>query len=156
MARNYYCEINLHVTWHAKLSRPLVTSEIEPLVQKYVKKKAIDLGGIYVHEIGGTETHVHVALSIEPTVTISEMIGQLKGYSAHEVNQQVGRGDKILEWQAGYGVVSFGTKDLPWVLAYVQNQKEHHARNTIHDRLERIDFDDDGRPVAQAVDHEAS
>lgn len=50
MARNYYCEINLHVTWHAKLSRPLITPEVEPLVHKYVKKKAIDLGGIYIHE----------------------------------------------------------------------------------------------------------
>ncbi|MGH8245467.1 MAG: IS200/IS605 family transposase [Gammaproteobacteria bacterium] len=150
MARNYYCEINLHVTWHAKLSRPLITPEFEPLIHKHVKKKAIDLGGIYIHEIGGTETHVHMALSIEPTLTISDMIGQFKGYSAHEINQQVGRGDKILEWQAGYGVVSFGTKDLPWVLAYVRNQMEHHARGTIHDRLERIEFADDGHPAAQA------
>ena len=156
MARNYYCEINLHVTWHAKLSRPLITPEVEPLVHKYVKKKAIDLGGIYIHEIGGTETHVHVALSIEPTVPIAEMIGQFKGYSAHEVNSQVGRGDKILEWQAGYGVVSFGTRDLPWVLAYVRNQKEHHARGTTQDRLERIHFDDDGRQLAQADPQEAS
>ena len=25
-------------------------------------------------------------------------------------------GRKVLEWQAGYGVVSFGTRDLPWVV----------------------------------------
>lgn len=84
------------------------------------------------------------------------MIGQFKGYSAHEVNSQVGRGDKILEWQASYGVVSFGTRDLPWVLAYVCNQKEHHARGTTQDRLERIHFDDDGRQLAQANPLEAS
>jgi REP element-mobilizing transposase RayT len=115
-------------------------------------KKAIDLGGIYIHEFGGTETHIHIAASIEPTVTISEMIGQFKGFSAHEINQQIGRGDKILEWQAGYGVVTFGTKDLPWVLAYVRNQKDHHARGTTHDRLERIEFDDESRAAAQAPD----
>ena len=29
----------------------------------------------------------------------------------------------MLEWQAGYGVVSFGTKNLEWVKAYVRNQR---------------------------------
>ena len=42
-------------------------------------------------------------------------------------------------WQAGYGIVSFGTRDLPWVVAYVRNQKKHHADGTTHDRLERTD-----------------
>ncbi len=155
MARNYYCEINLHLTWHTKLSRPLITPEIEPLVHQYVRKKAIDIGGIYIHEIGGIETHVHVAVSIEPTVTISEMFGLFKGYSAHEVNQQVGRGGKVIEWQAGYGVVSFGTRDLEWVVDYVRNQKIHHARGAVYDRLERIEFDDNDRRMAQAEEREA-
>ena len=44
----------------------------------------------------------------------------------------------MLDWQAGYGVVSFGTKDLPWVINYVQNQRQHHAAGTIVDRLKRI------------------
>jgi hypothetical protein len=43
------------------------------------------------------------------------------------------------QWQGGYGVVSFGTRDLPWVVAYIENQREHHARGTIHERLERVE-----------------
>jgi hypothetical protein len=40
-------------------------------------------------------------------------------------------------------VVNFGTGDLPWVCGYIRNQREHHAKGTIHDRLERIErFDD--------------
>jgi hypothetical protein len=50
----------------------------------------------------------------------------------------------VLEWQAGYGVVSFGTRALEWVCGYVRNQKEHHARGTVFDRLERIASDDGG------------
>ena len=38
----------------------------------------------------------------------------------------------------GYGVVSFGTKDLDWVMKYVLNQKEHHKTGTTSDRLERL------------------
>ena len=69
---------------------------------------------------------------------ISEFIGRLKGASAHEVNAKLGGGRKLLEWQAGYGVVSFGSKDLEWVKQYVANQRQHHARGTVHERLERI------------------
>jgi hypothetical protein len=60
----------------------------------------------------------------------------LKGSSSHEANQKFG--NKVLDWQGGYGVVSFGTKDPPWVVNYVCNQRQHHATGTIVDRLERI------------------
>jgi putative transposase len=142
MSHNYYSEIYLHLTWHTKLSQPLLVPDVETLAYKYLRDKAAALGAIETPEIGGIETHVHLAVTIEPTVTISEMVGALKGYTSHEVNRRLGPG-KALEWQTGYGVVSFGAKDLPWVVAYIQNQREHHARGAAHDRLERITrFDD--------------
>jgi putative transposase len=107
---------------------------------------------VFVHEVGGTETHVHVAVTITPTMLISELVGQLKGVSSHEVNQKLGLGRKLLEWQAGYGVVSFGTKDMEWVKSYIRNQKEHHARETVHGRLEQTQSDEMG---AEAVHREA-
>ena len=94
-----------------------------------------------VHRVGGTETHIHMAVSVPPTLLVSEWIGKIKGASSHHINQElVNR--KLLDWQVGYGVVSFGTRDLPWVIDYIANQKEHHARGTTHERLERIDQDD--------------
>jgi hypothetical protein len=48
-----------------------------------------------------------------------------------------------LQWQVGYGVVSFGTGDLDWVANYIRNQKTHHGRGGVHERLERITHDDD-------------
>jgi putative transposase len=121
MARNYYSEIHLHLVWHTKTSLPLLTPAVETFVHRYLRQKLINTPGAFVHEVGGTETHVHLAVTVTPTVLISELIGRLKGASAHEANQQLGRGRKVLEWQTGYGVVSFGTKDLDWVTAYVRN-----------------------------------
>lgn len=150
MSRNYYSEINLHLVWHTKNSLPLLTPEVEPLAHRFLKKRIVDTPGAFVHEIGGIETHVHMAVTVPPTLTISEFIGQLKGGSSHDVNQTMGRRAKMLEWQAGYGVVSFGTRDLEWVCEYIRNQREHHARGTVHDRLERITQDETETMVAQA------
>jgi len=138
MARNCYSEINLHLTWHTKESLPLLTGDVEGLAHRYIKQKIINTEGAFVHEIGGTQTHVHVAVTVPPTLLISEFVGQLKGFSSHEVNQQLGLRDKTLQWQTGYGVVSFGTGDLDWVKAYIRNQPEHHAQGKVYDRLERI------------------
>ncbi|HEX2473458.1 MAG TPA: IS200/IS605 family transposase [Lacipirellulaceae bacterium] len=153
MSRNYYSEINLHFVWHCKDSMPLLTPEIERLAHRFIRKRIVDTPGAFVHEIGGTETHVHIAVSVPPTLAPSEFVGQLKGGSSHDVNQELGRRDKVLQWQAGYGIVSFGTRDLEWVRLYIRNQREHHANGTVHDRLERItEFEADVSPaLAQAV-----
>ncbi len=120
----------------------MLTSQIEPATHRYLKQRLVNTTGVFVHEVGGTETHVHVCLSIQPTVTISELIGQLKGASSHDVNKQFAGQGKVLQWQEGYGVVSFGTRDLEWVKAYVRNQKEYHAKGTTHARLEAIEHDE--------------
>jgi hypothetical protein len=71
-------------------------------------------------------------------LTISEWIGQVKGGTSHDVNQELGGRQKLLQWQTGYGVVSFGTGDLEWVRGYIRSQRDHHGRNRVQDRLERI------------------
>ena len=139
MSRNYYSEIRLHMVWHTKLSQPLLTPPVEAVAHQCIRQKIIRWPGAFVHEIGGTETHVHVVVSIAPTVLISEFIGQLKGASSHDVNQKLGGRRKMLEWQGGYGVVSFGARDLDWVVEYVRNQKERHARGDVFERLERTE-----------------
>jgi putative transposase len=136
MSRNYYAEINLHITWHTKESAPLLVPKIETIVHQYLSGRCIDTSGVYIHEIGGIETHVHLCISVAPTILVSDLVGKLKGSSSHDVNQKLGH--KVLEWQSGYGVVSFGTRDLEWVKEYVRNQRDHYQRGKIEDRLERI------------------
>lgn len=141
MSRNYYSEINLHIVWHTKQSLPLLTPAIESATHALLRQRLVDTEGIFVHEIGGTENHVHMCLTVPPTTLVSELIGQLKGATSHEINQRNPTRDKLLQWQSGYGVVSFGTKDLPWVREYVRNQKQHHTAGTVPERLERMTQD---------------
>jgi putative transposase len=138
MSHNYYSEINLHLTWHTKESLPLLTPQVREAVYRCLRQRIINTAGAFIHEIGGIETHVHLAVSVPPTLLMSDFVGQLKGASSYEVNEQLGMHGKRLQWQSGYGVVSFGTGDLEWVKEYVRNQEEHHASGRLFDRLERI------------------
>jgi len=89
---------------------------VESRPHRYVRQRALQTDGVIVHAIGGVEDHIHLAVSVPPTLNISEWIGELKGASAHFINHEICN-RKTLAWQTGYGVVSFGTKDLPWGVA---------------------------------------
>ncbi len=139
MSDSVYSEINFHINWHTKSNLPLLKPEIEPKLYKFLKRKTNETPEVYFHAVGGIEDHIHLAVSVPPSLLMSEWIGKLKGGSSYDINQTSNR--KLLEWQRGYGIVSFGTKDLQWVIDYVLNQKEHHKKGTTHERLEKITND---------------
>ena len=143
MPRNVYAEINLHITWHTKDNAPVLIDLVEHRLHRYLRSRALQSSGVIVHAVEGMADHIHMALTVPPTLQISEFVGELKGASAHYINHEICN-RKLLNWQNGYGVVSFGTKDLPWVVDYVRNQKRHHSGSSVHDRLERIERAGDG------------
>jgi putative transposase len=132
MSIRVYSEINLHLTWHTKDNRPLINAAMQPDLYAFLKNKIVETRGAYFHAIGGIDDHVHIGCSVKPSIHLDEWIGQLKGASSYEMGND-------LQWQAGYGIVSYGTRDLEWVVSYIRNQKQHHAKGTTHDRLERTD-----------------
>ena len=138
MPRNVYSEINLHLTWHTKHDAPVLVDRVENRAHHSLRHRALQTPGVIVYEVGGTPDHVHVAVSIPPTVKLAEWIGELKGATSHYINHEICNRN-VLYWQDGYGIVSFGTKDLPWVVSYVRNQKRHHADGRTVDRLERTE-----------------
>jgi REP-associated tyrosine transposase len=149
MPKNVYSEINLHITWHTKNNDPVIKDNIENRLYHFLENKVRKEKDVIFHAIGGIEDHIHLVVSIPPTLRISDWIGQLKGGSSFYINHEIVN-RKLLDWQEGYGVVSFGTRDQEWVIRYVKNQKRHHAKGTIQDRLERITSDDEGRPLKRA------
>ncbi|MFN6965015.1 MAG: transposase [Pyrinomonadaceae bacterium] len=134
MSNRCYAEINFHITWHTKNCFPFITAGLEPDLFAFIKDRIVRMPNVFFHAIGGTSDHIHLASSFYPPFEIDRWIGDLKGASSHEFG-------KHLQWQSGYGVVSFGTRDLEWVCGYIQDQKEHHRRGSTHERLERTSTD---------------
>jgi REP element-mobilizing transposase RayT len=134
MSSHFYHEIFLHLNWHTKENRALLRGRVEQLTYQVLTDKCRHAKGVYLHGLGGTDDHVHLALSLEPSVTLSELVQKLKGGTSHDVNQLLAQ--KLLEWQRGYGVVSFGKAHLDWVLDYIKHQREHHASGRLEARLE--------------------
>ena len=132
-----YWKLYYHFIWGTKNRLPLIDATFEPELYRAIAAKTKEMGG-FVHAIGGTEEHVHLAVSIPPKVAPEKFIGDVKGNSSHYVNHII-KPDFKFYWQDEYGVLSFGEKNLPGIVRYIHNQKQHHADGTLIAAMERMD-----------------
>jgi REP element-mobilizing transposase RayT len=129
-----YWQLFYHFVWTTKNREPLLNPQVEPIIYGYIRSKVIGLGGV-LFALSGMPEHVHLVASVPPRLAVSTFIGQVKGVAATKHNKS-GVAD-LLYWQEEYGVFSFDGKRLRDVVAYVENQKRHHAENHLIPVLER-------------------
>jgi putative transposase len=84
------------------------------------------------YRVGGVEDHVHLAIRLSRTITIADLVQQVKTGSSRWIKAQ----DRSLEnfaWQQGYAALSANYPDLQHLLAYIDRQEEHHRKVNFQD-----------------------
>jgi putative transposase len=75
--------------------------------------------------VGGVEDHAHALVHMEPTLDIAKAVQVLKANSSRWMNEH----SRVrFEWQEGYFACSVSRSQVPAVVRYIQNQKEHHRK----------------------------
>ena len=130
-----YWRLYYHFVWTTKARAPWINAEIEAPLQRFLYDQA---KGFYCpfFYIGGISDHVHVVTAVRPSVAPADFMKQLKGSSSRFVTQEF---HLAFEWQVGYGVFSLSADAVDPVVAYVLNQKAHHANRTLIDHWEETD-----------------
>ena len=97
--------------------------------------------------VNGVEDHVHCFLGLRPVVSVSELMKTVKAKSSKFINDHDLTGERF-EWQEGYGVFSYSQSHVDKVYKYIQNQEEHHQKQTFKEeysgllRKFRVDYDE--------------
>ena len=133
-----YWRLHYHLVWSTANREPLISDEFEETIRWSLERTFSRLN-IIPHAVGVMPDHIHLAVSIPPKESLSQVVRQLKGASSHAINQ---RHDATFHWQSEYGAFTFSDHGLPDVIAYVANQRQHHQSNKLLPRLERTDPDD--------------
>lgn len=124
-----------HVIWATKGRATWLTPPIENVIFN-----AVDLKSQAMHctleAINGYVDHLHVAVQIPPSMAVHDWVKQVREISSREVNGQFPELEGHFAWQASYGVLTFGVKQLTFVIDYIVRQKEHHAQKTTWAYLE--------------------
>ena len=140
-----YWRLHYHLVWATFKREPMIDSELEQVIHSSLYGKAKELG-LIIHSVGNIEDHIHLVVSIPPTVLVSDCLRHFKGASSFTVNRMPGSHSHF-KWQEGYGAISIGERSLANVIAYVKNQKQHHRDKTEIDSYEYMVEDYDGPRV---------
>jgi len=120
-----FSELFVHLNWHCKADQPMIVPGLEPKLHDHIEQYCEKCKGVKFISVGGTLTHVHLLIQFEPFICLADWMGKIKGGSSHDMNEEAKR--TVLQWQRGYGAVSFARHDLNGLLRYVKEQKRHHG-----------------------------
>jgi putative transposase len=124
----------MHFIWTTHDRLPLVTEEIERQVYRYIVAVCEDMK-CNVLAIGGMPDHVHLFILLPTTVTLAEIMKNTKAGSSRFVSEDLKSGEWFA-WHKNYGAYAVIPSHKKRVIAYVLNQKQHHADGTLIASLE--------------------
>lgn len=131
-----YSQIYIQAVMAVKGRNSLISSSWEEELYKYITgiitKKEQKLIAI-----NGMPDHIHILIGMKPTCCLSDLVREVKKASNALINEKRLTRSKF-EWQEGYGAFSYSHSALDQVIAYIQNQKEHHRKKSF--REEYLDF----------------
>ncbi|MBO6496370.1 MAG: IS200/IS605 family transposase [Roseivirga sp.] len=133
---NTYTQVHIQVVFAVKNRSSLIHATWEDALFRYITG-IIQNHGHRVLQVNGMPDHVHILFGMKPDQALSDLIKQVKQDSSKWINQQ-GYVKGRFSWQAGYGAFSYSKSQIPRVVRYIQNQKEHHKKKTF--REEYLEF----------------
>jgi putative transposase len=121
--------VAVHFVWATWDRQPLITDNIVRDLYKYMEAVCNE-DHREVLAVGGMPYHVHLLVLLSNTVTLADLARHVKGGSSRFVSKCL-RPGSWFAWQGSYGAFSVSRRSIPKVIAYTQNQKEHHALGTL-------------------------
>jgi len=141
-----YCSSLFHCVFSTKERRQFISAELQERLWPY-------LGGIARENsmkalaVGGTQNHLHLLLSLPPTIAVSKAVQLVKGGSSKWIHDNF-RTHQSFAWQEGYGAFSIGISGVDDTISYINGQSDHHHTRTFEHEFmaflkrHHIDYDE--------------
>jgi putative transposase len=128
MKPDAYTKLYAHYIFTPKGRQCMLIDSIREKVHKYIY--GIIKGKFcYPIAINGTRDHIHILTGFCPTITISDLVRDIKRSSALYINNNHLL-DQNFSWQEGYGAFTVGYRELDKVYQYIINQQTHHLHDS--------------------------
>ncbi|AZA89223.1 Transposase and inactivated derivatives [Chryseobacterium nakagawai] len=133
---NTYTQIYIQIVFAVKGRQNLISKEnreeLHKLITGIVSNRNQKLFAVFA-----MPDHVHVLVSMNPTMSVSDLVRDIKAGSSKFINEKRWMNGKF-NWQEGYGAFSYSKSSVDSVVKYILNQEDHHKKKTF--REEYLDF----------------
>lgn len=128
---NTYTQIYIHVVFAVQGRQNLIPKEHKEELHKYITGIVKNKGQKLI-AINSMPDHAHVFLGVKPTITLSDLVQDIKNNSSGFINEKKWVRGKF-NWQKGFGAFSYGHSQIDAVVKYILNQEKHHAKKTFRE-----------------------
>ena len=138
-------KIYLHIIFSTKNRENLISADLRQPLYNYMAGILNNIGS-KAYEINGVSDHVHVLCLYPRTITVADLLRNLKSDSSKWFKSNSKQ--STFSWQAGYGAFSISHSDVAKVRHYIQNQEKHHSTRTFQDEYRlflqkyKVDYDE--------------
>ncbi|HRN40525.1 MAG: IS200/IS605 family transposase [Flavobacteriales bacterium] len=91
----------------------------------------------HLYQIGGIEDHVHIIIHLHPSVSLANLVKDIKLASSEFIKT-----NKLFKnfngWQSGYGAFTYSIEAKENLINYVKNQEQHHKIKSFKDEYLEI------------------
>jgi len=133
---NTYTQIYIQIVFAVKGRQNLILKENREELHKFITGIVANRNQ-KLFAVFAMPDHVHILVSMSPTITISDLVRDIKAGSSKFINDKGWINGKF-SWQEGYGAFSYSKSNVDSVVKYILNQEDHHKKKTF--REEYLDF----------------
>ena len=126
-----YTQILYQIVFGTKNRERTLSPHNRPQLFKYIWG-ILDNSKCHLYRINGVEDHLHILTHIHPTIALSDLVKNIKVASSLFIKEN-GLFDHFNGWQEGYGAFTYNIKEKDRLIAYIQNQEEHHKPLSFRD-----------------------
>ena len=152
---NTYTQIFIQIVFAVKGRQNLISKENREELHKFITG-IITNRGQKLFAVFAMPDHVHILVSIGSTVSISDLVRDIKAGSSKFINEKKWMNEKF-NWQEGYGAFSYSKSSVDSVVKYILNQEEHHKnksfKNEYLEFLEKFEIDYDSKYLFEWIEN---
>ncbi len=123
---NTYTQLIIQLVFAVKGRKSFISETWEEELYKYITA-VVQNDRHKMLAINGMPDHIHILIGLNPAISISDLVKDIKRSSNNWINEKRLIKNKF-EWQSGFGAFSYSRSHLDKVYKYFQNQKIHHKK----------------------------
>jgi REP element-mobilizing transposase RayT len=131
-----YTQICYHIVFSTKGRQPTLTAARRSDLFRYMWG-ILKNRECHLYRINGAEDHVHVLTSLHPTVSLADLVKDIKTGSALWIKSESVFAT-FSNWQDGYGAFTQSQGEIAGLIEYIKGQEEHHCQTTFAEEYRKL------------------
>ncbi len=129
-----YTKLYYHIIFRTKNSQQSLNEQNEKELYQYIWGFCKSRNS-HLLRINGMPDHLHLLVSIHPSIAVSEFVHDLKISVGNFCKKNPEKFPLFSGWGDGYCAITYGGDDVDKVYQYIKNQKEHHRKVSLREEL---------------------